>query len=225
MNPFSRILNSLRTRGAVQSAIILKNELSDRLFDWRYGTDTQRWVPREEIETTSLHRADSQPYKATRRGPLIELLRQLKLPSDSHFVDIGAGKGRVVLIAAECRFRKVIGVEFSGALCRIARRNIEIISSKKIGLTPMEVVEADATLYRLGPHDCVLFLYNPFHEGVMAKFIENVRHSLAAHPRKLWLIYNDPLHHPVIARSGVFQLHQDYLVGGTEFRVYTAEAA
>jgi len=182
-------------------------------------------VPRDKIQTASENLADSQPYKATRSRPLLQLLRKLQLPRESNFVDIGAGKGRVVLIAAQYGFRKVVGVEFSAALCAIARENVKSFSAKKSGLSPMEIVEADATLHHLNADDCILFMYNPFHEGVMKKFMDNVQRSLQENPRKLWLIYNDPLHHPVISKSGIFREHHEYWVGGTEFRVYATSAS
>lgn len=40
------------------------------------------------------------------------------------FVDIGSGKGRVVLVASTLPFMRVVGVEFSEDLDRIARENL-----------------------------------------------------------------------------------------------------
>ena len=149
MNPLKRTYRSLKSKGLVQTIRIATNFGADLLFDWHYGTDTRRWVPRDKIQTASENLADSQPYKATRSRPLLQLLRKLQLPHESNFVDIGAGKGRVVLIAAQYGFRKVVGVEFSAALCAIARENVKSFSAKKSGLSPMEIVEADATRHHL----------------------------------------------------------------------------
>lgn len=205
----------------VQTVMILRNQGADILFDWRYGTDTRRWVSKDQIETNCANIADSQPYKATRSRPLLTLLQILDLPPESNFVDIGAGKGRVVLIAAECTFRKVVGVEFSGALCEIARSNIEQYSKRKRGLSPMEIIETDATLHKWSKDDCVVFMYNPFHERVMNEFLENLKQSFLTNPRRAWLIYNDPLHDSVVVSAGIFSGQRDYWIGGTQFRVYT----
>ncbi len=204
----------------MQTAQILGNAVADVLFDWRYGTDTRRWVERDKIRTDSSNRADTQPYKPTRGRPLLTLVRKLGVPRGSNFVDIGAGKGRVVMIAAQCDFAKVIGVEFSGELCRIARDNIRKYGGKKRGLAPMEIVEADATRHQFGEQDRVIFMYNPFHERVMSAFIANLKGSLDAKPRPLWLIYNDPLYDAIISRAGIFRRQEDHWIGGTHFRVY-----
>src|SRR5215472_1458160 len=39
------------------------------------------------------------------------------------FVDLGCGKGRVLLMARELGFGRIIGVEFAPALAKVARRN------------------------------------------------------------------------------------------------------
>ena len=41
-------------------------------------------------------------------------------------IDIGAGMGRAVLLAAEMPFRLVVGVELNPTLAQIARRNLAI---------------------------------------------------------------------------------------------------
>lgn len=221
MNIIKWTARSLRTKGPFLTAKIVVNYGADLLFDWRYGTDTMRWVARDAIETKSENLADSQPYKATKSRPFLMLIRQLGLPKDCNFIDIGAGKGRVMLIAAQYGFRKVTGIEFSAPLCAIARKNIERFAAKKNALSPMEVIEADATEHLFAPDDRVLFMFNPFHEKVMERLMQNLRRSLMEHPRSIWLIYNDPLHHATIVQSGLFHHDQEYWVGGTEFRVYT----
>src|ERR1700730_9338115 len=41
------------------------------------------------------------------------VLRKLDLPKDGAFIDFGAGKGHVLLIAAQSGFQRIVGVEFS----------------------------------------------------------------------------------------------------------------
>jgi len=193
----------------------------DLAFDWRYGTDTRRWVDEQELEANSKNQAHSSPYRATKARPLLRLLRQLVLPRDSVFVDIGAGKGRVLLIASHFGFKKVVGIEFSAKLCGIARHNIEIFARRTTLRSPIEVVEIDATSYRFRPEESVLFMYNPFDSRVMAEIVRNIRESLKAHPRKIWLIYNTPQEHAVINAAGLFRTESLYEISGSRFRVYT----
>jgi SAM-dependent methyltransferase len=220
MNPFRWLTRTLREKGPVQTAQIAVNFGGDLLFDWRYGTDTMRWEARDELGATAPSLAHSRQYKATKTRPFLHLLRRLDLPRDCHFVDIGAGKGRVLLVAAQYGFRKVVGVEFSRRLCELARKNVEIYARKVRLASPIEVVEADATTHEFAPEDRVFFLFNPFDGVILGRVLENLRSSLERHPRPAWLIYNDPQHHDVVQQARLFRSNAAHWVGGTHFQVY-----
>jgi SAM-dependent methyltransferase len=220
MNPLGWLVESWKEKGIVQTVKVAGNLVIDLFFDWKYGTDTMRWVHETELDTTSDNKMHSAPYRATKAKPLLNLLRKLDLPRDSTFVDIGSGKGRVLLIASQYGFRKVVGIEFSGRFCEVARKNVELFSRKeKIG-SPIEVIQADATKYRFHAEECVLFMYNPFGPVVLSQVMENLGRSLRENPRPLWLIYNTPLHHAVIDKAGIFKSSSFYEIGGNHFRVY-----
>ena len=51
--------------------------------------------------------------------------------SEFTFVDYGLGKGRVLMLATEYPFKRIVGVEFSESLDRTARQNLT-----KLGVTP-----------------------------------------------------------------------------------------
>jgi SAM-dependent methyltransferase len=223
MNPMGWAVRSTREKGVVQTVKIACNVAMDLGFDWRYGTNTMRWVDRNALETQSDNRSHSAPYRATKVRPFLQLLDNLKLPRDCNFVDIGSGKGRVLLIASQYGFRKVVGIEFSGELCAIARQNVKAFSRNAKPLSSIEVIETDATKYDFQAEDRVFFMYNPFDGFILGKVVDNIRRSLEENPRRVWLIYNTPLHHEVIKSAGLFQSDSFYEIGGNHFRVYTNE--
>jgi SAM-dependent methyltransferase len=221
MNVLNWAVRTTKEKGIVQATKIACNVVMDLRFDWKYGTDTMRWVDRNALETQSDNRSHSAPYRATKVGPLLELMNRLHLPRNCNFVDIGSGKGRVLLIASRYGFRKVVGIEFSGELCVIARKNAELFFSKTKQLSSIEVIEADATKYHFQPEDRVLFMYNPFDGVIMARVLDNIRTSLEQNPRRIWLIYNTPLYHDVIKKAALFQMDSFCEIGGNHFRVYS----
>jgi SAM-dependent methyltransferase len=91
----------------------------------------------------------------------------------SHFVDIGAGKGRACLYAArEFNFPAVMGVDLSPPLVDIARAN-----AAKARATDVQFLVADATLYDLPAGDNLVFLYNPFKDVALDAFLaRNLAH-------------------------------------------------
>ena len=44
------------------------------------------------------------------------------------------------------------------------------------------------------PDASVVYLYNPFHGRVLRGVLAGLRASLDAHPRRLRLVYNNPVH-------------------------------
>ncbi len=104
------------------------------------------------------------------------------------FVDIGAGKGRALLVASEFPFERIVGVEFSPELHEIAVRNLQTYSNPAQRCRAIEVVCADATDYELPELPIVLYFYNPFLAPVMDRVMANVGASLAARPRDVFVV-------------------------------------
>jgi SAM-dependent methyltransferase len=207
-------------RGLVRTVKVATSAAADLSFDWRHGTNTMRWVKADNLGSMGENRIHSVHYQASKARPLWTLLNELDLPRNSGFVDFGAGKGRVLLIAALCGFQRIIGVEFSPELCECARRNAEIFQRRNRLSARIEIVLADAAVYPIQPDQQVFFMYNPFDEVVMAQVLANLRRSVEESPRKIWLIYNTPRHHDVIDAAGVFPSCSRRDIGGTEFLVY-----
>jgi SAM-dependent methyltransferase len=220
MNPFAWAAASVRQRGLKHTCQIGVDVLTDLTFDWRHGTDTMRRVETNSLETDSENRSRSQLYQATRARPFLGLLDRLPLPPGSVFVDMGSGKGRVLLLASRHPFKRVVGLEFSGPLCNVARQNVELFKRRNRTSSPIEVIETDVTRYRFREDENVFYLYNPFDAHVLDQVLANLHASVNDHPRDLWLIYNTPIEHDTLDRSRLFTGHQPYAIGGTDFRVY-----
>lgn len=105
------------------------------------------------------------------------------------FVDVGCGKGRVMLLATEFPFRRIVGVEASAALCDIARSNVEKASRTRDRCNRIEVVHADATRFGI-PDDAGLFyFYEPFSVDVSVAVLERIEDSIQQHPRSVVLCF------------------------------------
>jgi hypothetical protein len=98
---------------------------ADATFDRTHSVDTGG-----RIHSAAMHDIESgnwvysNNYTPTR----VELLEQMIDAADIEphrfsFIDYGSGKGRVLLLAARLPFRRVVGVEHSPTLHRIAEKN------------------------------------------------------------------------------------------------------
>ncbi len=105
------------------------------------------------------------------------------------FIDVGAGMGRAMLLAAEHPFAAVVGVELHPTLARIARRNLAIWRAQGRATTGMRMYCRDAATFRLPPGPCVAFLFNPFAAPVMRAVLRAWSKQLEKEPRPFELLY------------------------------------
>jgi len=171
-------------------------------FDQMYGTETSKIVEGAHIDALGkqgepIYRCETAPAHRTR-----EYLKALPITNheDYTFIDVGSGKGRVLLVASELPFKKIVGVDISSECVAIARQNVEIYKDG-VHKDRFELHCMDAEDYELPPEDTVLYVFNPFGLAVMERFVANLGQSLQDHPRKLWFFYVFPHHRNVLEEA------------------------
>lgn len=118
------------------------------------------------------------------------LFDQLK-NTNTTFLDVGCGRGRVLVIAAAYGFKNIIGIDFSQKLCNEAAAVCTAIQDKYPGRS-VTIICADARRYDIPDSVGVIFLFNPFDASVMSGFIQKVAESLARKKRPLKILYANP---------------------------------
>jgi len=97
----------------------------ERRFDSLFGVQTRQIVPLSQLTVSSPNVVQRIQHAPTRPRVLRSLLGRLDVDYTQFvFIDLGCGKGRAVLVAAEFPFKKIIGVEFAAELVRHARENV-----------------------------------------------------------------------------------------------------
>lgn len=163
-------------------------------FDAVHGTDTDGIVPLWKLRIDSPHIDEGVRYQASEPEFIRQAIAALPLRSEEFiFIDLGSGKGRTLLVASEFPFRQVIGVEFSRELHEVAVANIETAARANRPCRDVRSICADAALYDFPREDTVLYLYNPFGKPVLRKVIERLLVSLEAAPRRIFIIYSNPV--------------------------------
>jgi predicted RNA methylase len=160
----------------------------DASFDREHGVDTAGVVEVDELVADHPAKDAAARYEATPPSCFRFLVDEagVRSPADYHFVDLGSGKGRVLLLAGLAGFRSVSGIELCETLHGIARSNI----GRASGLaTQPEALLGDATSYAFPQEPTVCFLNNPFGPPLLERALENIEASLHASPRDFLLIY------------------------------------
>jgi len=182
-------------------------------FDVVHGTDTGGLTPGVELKTGH----DHDRYNTAYYGIAPSLLRRFitqwrKLPpphrlGSYNFIDVGAGKGRAMLLASEFPFREVVGVELNPDLARICRRNIRIWNASHEQAAPLRVSEGDATEFVFPPGPCLVYMFNPFGSIVVRRFLRTIEAQFADRKGDLDILYvNHESEAAIKGRAGFKQL-------------------
>ena len=118
----------------------------------------------------------------------LDLLQEPLLPSAT-FIDMGSGRGRVLLIAAERPFGRVMGVEFTSELHESALDNLRRFPKERMRCSDVTPTLGDAAAFALPTSPLVLYFDNPFNETVMEQVIANLQASYEQHPRPIVAVY------------------------------------
>jgi hypothetical protein len=183
-------------------------------FDVRHGTDTSGLLPAKVIARgTDAPLEELTAYYGVAPSILEGILdhwlqRTFPLHSIENytFLDVGAGKGRALLLASQFPFASVEGVELNGPLANIAQANIDLWLRDPLAapLAPITLHHADATLHPLPKTPTLAFLFHPFETPVLRRFLRHVESHLAHHPNAFDLLYVNSEHGSLLDKHPAF---------------------
>ena len=192
-------------------------------FDARFLTDTAAPFFGSQLKPGAYF------YVPTTASVIYEILRSIPLQANKFaFVDMGSGKGRALLVASEFPFAKIVGLELSPQLHKIAEENIKRYHPASQQCTTFAPRCMDVVDYVFGPEPLVLFLFDPFGQETVRSVIANLAASLSATPREAFVVYVYPRFEDVLQGAGFLRKVKE---GGPRFRpwsryvVYAASSA
>jgi hypothetical protein len=180
-----------------------KAAFGDLDYDWEHSVDTTR--SNVGFGTQFFTGITARPYFATEPWLFEQIMealaRSIQQSAVSHkiagqaglqdftFIDLGSGKGRVLLMASDHPFQRIIGVEFMPDLYLSAQRNIADYASDRQQCRQIEAVCMDARDFQFPSRPLVVYLFNPFSESTFAQVLESLRRSLEQTPRPVYIAY------------------------------------
>jgi len=177
-----------------------KARFGDMDYDWEHSLDTTR--SNDGFRTQVLTGLTGRPYFATEPWLFEEIMQSMPIDfSQFTFIDLGAGKGRALLMAADYPFRKIVGVEFMPELCHAAQKNIAGYSSDRQQCRQIEIMCMDARDFQFPLEPLVVYLFNPFSEPTFARVLENLRRSAEQAPRDVYMAYRFTEFENLLAKS------------------------
>lgn len=219
------LINRAMSRGLKSTFQSALSVIEDSVFDIRHRLDTRAEVAVEDLDIGEDDKLQAEKYKPTRARYFRKLMRQIRLPRDGIFVDVGCGKGRVLMLAAEQGFDRIVGLEISAHLCELAKKNIDRFRPRYADGQSISVVCDNVVHYSLTHEETVFFLYSPFERDLTHQFLGKVRESLRRNPRQLFLVINE-FRFPDLLENDELLLHAfSYTYGAADFDVYESRVS
>jgi SAM-dependent methyltransferase len=179
-------------------------------FDAEHGVTTEALVFLGELDPDAIGPSleFATHYEPTPVAQANALLDASPLASaNTTFVDVGAGMGRVLLLAARRPFRAVAGIDISPALVEIARENLVTVRDPLRVVRDVRITCSDAAAYAFPRGDLVVYMYNPFRAPVMETMLANLRDGTPK--RDIVLLYHTAVERDTVDANGVFELVED----------------
>jgi hypothetical protein len=185
-----------------------RQRYGDVEYDWDCRVDTTGATVGWRDRLLGHFHSPYQPTEPVLFREMLESLIQANPKIDFReftFIDIGSGKGRALLMAADCPFLRILGIELLPALHRVAQENINKYKSDSQQCFAMDCLLGDASEFAFPPEPTVLYLFNPLPESGLTRMISNLEHSLREHSRPVFVIYHNPLLERVLTRNAAFK--------------------
>lgn len=185
-------------------------------FDDTHGVETSGLIPAGNLTTGHPSDAHVTAYYGVAPSILRTLIDHWLATHPPHplprytFVDIGAGKGRAMLVASQLPFHQVIGIELNPAMADIAQSNLDhwvqshAADATAPPIAPIRLHQQDALEFDLPRTPTLVFLFHPFEAPILKAFLRRVETQFAKRPGTLDLLYVNSECHAVLDRHPAF---------------------
>jgi SAM-dependent methyltransferase len=179
--------------------------LEAHLFDLLYNTDTHHWHPKGLFPVMPENFLNGEYYMCSWTGEIKQAFHFLHKHlgpefENYHFIDVGCGKGKVVLVwkmLVEKYGSKqaITGIDYIPQFIDIAIKNQSLIFGRESELL-FEVADATAYDYSKSRSKLIVYLYNPFNEIIFEAVLRKIEHSDNI------VVYNNPVHEDMLMKNG-----------------------
>lgn len=183
--------------------VLLRHEIRG---EKKYGINTTGADELKSLKKKGIDITHATLYMPVSYQLIEEALKQIPAENKNHFFDIGCGKGRAMCVAAHAGFNKISGVDFSKEFCNAATGNLTG-TKEKFSAINYSVIESDAAITPIPIDVDCIFLFNPFDEEIMKKVMQHINDSIRKEPRKINVIYANPLCKNLFLNNGFTEVY------------------
>lgn len=199
-------------------------EFREQDFDRRHGIETAAWIEVADLDVPADRKELAAAYIPTYFGVFPGIVRSSGIdPRQFTFVDLGSGKGRMLILAAEAGFARALGVELSG-LHEVAVRNIEAYTRKTGTRTKLEARHQDVCEFEFPAGPLFVFYFNAFFGSVLDAALDNLRAAVTREKRPVFFVWFGTQYFPErrVAETLAAQAFLQPVQRGPDYIIYRA---
>lgn len=186
-----RLLQEYRAARALRSTVVQSE------FDQVHGVNTEGeyagWTYLSDLDIASPHWIEGVDYTPIEPERFRRVLAGMNIAWDEYtFVDFGSGKGRALLLASEFPFKRIVGLEFSPELHRIAETNIGLYRTTTQKCRNIQSLNLDFVEFALPNEPLVLFFFDPCRGSALETLMRRIDQSLLSNPYPVYAAYVAP---------------------------------
>lgn len=199
-------VQSLKNRGVIFTFKLLWNE-------WKWERYLKiKTLKIENLDTLNLGEIKNSSVFHHYQGASYFILNKTlgQIPKEyksGRFIDLGCGKGRVLIMAYINGFRSLSGVDLASELLDQSRINIDACRNKFPEIHA-DLIQEDAGKYYFPSDTSVVFLFNPFGEEVMKNVIQNLLHFQKEFKQSPLVIYVNPKFEELWLANGFKKIYE-----------------
>lgn len=183
--------------------------------DWWMNVNTRGSV---YFKQTRGKNNDAFDFETLAHNTIIKTINLVRPGASDVVYVLGSAKGRAVCHLARQAVKKVVGIELSGELCRIAEGNVKTLRKAR---APIEIRNMDAALadYSDGT---IFFMFNAFGEKTLREVLQSIENSHNIVDRLLTVVYVNAIYTNVINEFNWLSIKYDYKrPGGGSVIIYS----
>ncbi|MDH3579492.1 MAG: hypothetical protein OEM91_02550 [Hyphomicrobiales bacterium] len=204
-----RLIGRLHPKSLVRDyrriLLLIQTGFVDRKTESLFFVPTRGRVTPVRLNIPSQVRASAHDYKPTPR--LVFRWAMSALPDDlrrTAFVDYGAGRGRVLLLASHYPFETITGAEIALELHDECMMNIAQYPRSLMKCRNVECQHTRATTLPIPDQPVVFYFFNPFDRSVFKKVMARIERSYKRERREMHLILVDMGDNDDLELPGIF---------------------
>lgn len=178
----------------------------DRAIERLCFVRTGAHIPLSILSVPSHLRRSGHDYRPTPRLVFKWAMEAVAEPFTRYaFVDYGAGRGRVLLLASHYPFEKITGAEIAEELYDDCLLNIAQYPRSLMKCRDVECLHLSAMHLNVPDGETVFFFNNPFNQDMLERVAREIVSAYKRDPRRCYVVCVDIGAHRLFEETGIFR--------------------